>query len=244
MNKLEQYILKYQALHNGTEQFLTDGTSPKYNNTDPSKDKVLFDGSQLGKKLPLFIQQVIDSKQRAITLLDYGCGKAIHVYLPLKEHGKKTLLGRFDGMIQCYYCYDPAVEKYKVKPPQGMVFDLVCCADVMEHIPEENVPDVLKEIYSHTKHDGAAVFTISGNPARKQFIDGENLHITVKSVEWWIDIFKQTFTDKSFCILYNDESKQDEPIRVRYYNAPQFPVWSFESTNITINNTAAQVESL
>ena len=146
MNKLEEYILRYQGIHTATDKYLALDGKLHDNYLDSSQGKTLFDGSQLGKKFPPYIQQVINAKGRAVTLLDYGCGKAIHTYMPLSAHGNKTLLGRLNGMIQCYYSYDPAVPQYAIKPPSGMVFDVTCCADVMEHVPEEFVPVVLAEI--------------------------------------------------------------------------------------------------
>jgi hypothetical protein len=244
MNKLEEYVLRYQGIHHGTDQFLALDGKLHSNEQDPSNGKVLFDGSQLGKKFPTYIQHFINSKNRAVTLLDYGCGKAIHTYIPLPIHGNKTLLGRFNGMIQCYYSYDPAVKHYSIKPPSGMVFDVTCCADVMEHIPEEFVPEILTEIGNYTKDDGAMIFSISGNPAKKMFKDGENLHATIKSLEWWIEAIQKYCGDKSFVLIYNDDSKMipatGAPPKVdnkgvvkqticntliRYYNSPALNIW-------------------
>lgn len=243
MDKLQEYIKRYQGIHNGTDPYLGGG-SMHYNNAEVGRGKVLFDGSQLGKKLPPFIQKYIDYKKKAVTLLDYGCGKALHVFLPLKEHNNKTLLGRFNGMIQSYYCYDPAVEIYNEKPSSGSLFDLVCCADVMEHIPEEFVPTVLDEIASYTKDSGVALFTISGNPAKKSFSDGENLHATLRSVEWWIESLNAAFKNKSYLVMYNDESKPDEPIRLRYKNLLNENIWNFENNQVIVNNLQCQVEEV
>lgn len=247
MNKLEEYVLRYQGIHDATDQFLALDGKLHSNELDPVKGKVLFDGSQLGKKFPNYIQRVIDSKQRAITLLDYGCGKAIHTFIPLPSHGNKTLFGRFNGMIQCYYAFDPAVKQYSVKPSVGSLFDLTCCADVMEHVPEEYVPEVLTEIGNYTKNDGAMIFSISGNPAKKMFKDGENLHTTIKSLDWWVDAIKKYCGDKSFLLIYNDDSKMipattkkrvDENgvviqticnTSLRYYNSPQLQIWEQEA---------------
>lgn len=241
MNKLEEYILRYQGIHDGVDPYVSGGRQ-HINNTVIGKGKILFDGSQLGRKLPPFIQTVIDNKKRAITLLDYGCGKALHVHRQLKEHGDLTLLGRFQGMIQCYYCYDPAVQIYSVKPPVHMVFDLVCCADVMEHVPEEFVAQVLQEIAAYTKDDGTAMFTISGNLAKKSFSDGENLHATVRSVEWWVEQLKMAFGQKSFLMFYKDETKEEEPIQLRYQNSPNSSLWDFEGQEVRAGGYLCQVE--
>lgn len=245
MNKLEEYVLRYQAIHSGTDQYLTIDGKAHTNETDPSKGKTLFDGSQLGKKFPPYIQHMINAKRRAITLLDYGSGKAIHTYMPLSAHGNKTLLGRLNGMIQCYYAYDPAVRQYSMKPPNGMIFDLTCCADVMEHVPEEFVPVVLAEIGNYTKPNGAIIFSISSNPAKKLFKDGENLHATIKSLDWWVSAIKMYCGDRSFLLIHDDQSRLN-PISeeekqhlqsqgfnsatlcstwIRFYNSSKFPIW-------------------
>lgn len=233
MNKFEEYIQRYQGIHDGVDTYLVDTSldTPRLN----SLGKPLFDGSQFGYKFPPYIEQVIEAKGRAITLLDYGCGQAVHTYQILSRHGNKTLLGRLNGMVQCYYCYDPAVKKYNMKPPQGMVFDLSCCADVMEHVPEEYVPMVLTEIGSYTKMDGALIFSISANPARKLFNNGENLHITIKPLEWWINAIQSYIGDKSFLIFHTDDQRlplgeedRTKAIIIRYYNSKSFPIWKGE----------------
>lgn len=234
MNKLEEYILRYRELHDGTAMYASasDPTIQKVNKGKPGKKKVLFDGSQLGKKLPPFIQKFINNKGKAVTLLDYGCGRAIHNFTRLRDHGnetytRRTLIERFEGMIQCYYCFDPAVQIYDEKPPQGMIFDIVCCADVMEHIPEDFVESVLREIFAYTKTNGVAMFTISGNPALKTFNDGENLHTTIKQVEWWLEKIQTCSDGKSFLLFHNDESKPDQPVQFKYHNSTELTIWNF-----------------
>ena len=252
MNKLEEYVLRYQGIHSGEDQYLAIDGKLHNNEIDPTKGKVLFDGSQLGKKLPPYIQHIINTKGRAVTLLDYGCGKAIHTYMPLSAHGNKTLLGRFNGMIQCYYSYDPAVQQYAMKPPNGMVFDITCCADVMEHVPEEFVPQVLTEIGSYTKYDGVMLFSISSNQAKKMFKDGENLHATIKSIDWWVRAIRDYCGNKSFVLINDDQARltqelspemrqelKDKGVKqynknstwIRYYNSPQFNTWNDDNVS-------------
>ena len=250
MNKLEEYVLRYQGIHSGEEQYLAVDGKLHTNEIDPAKGKVLFDGSQLGKKFPPYIQHIIDQKGRAVTLLDYGCGKAIHTYIPLSAHGNKTLLGRLNGMIQCYYSYDPAVKQYSMKPPVGMVFDVTCCADVMEHVPEEFVPQVLTEIGNYTKEDGVLIFSISSNKAKKMFKDGENLHATIKPLDWWVDAIREYCGNKSFILIHDDQARLDQQLTpeteeelkreglttfvknstwIRFYNSPLFDSWNVDN---------------
>lgn len=246
MNKFEQYIERYKRLHNGTDNYVAAETSKNINpDVLASKiGKIIFDGSQLGKKMPQFIQHVIDTKKRAVSLLDYGCGKAVHNYVRLSEHGGETLIARFKGMIQCYYCYDPAVEIYNIKPSPGSLFDLVCCSDVMEHVPEEYVDYVLEEISSYTKHDGTAIFTISGNLAAKLFPDGENLHVTIKPLEYWVAKLKEKFVDKSFLLIYNDSNDPSTPLKIRYQNSSNLNIWDYKDKQVTVRNNVCESEEV
>jgi hypothetical protein len=79
--------------------------------------------------------------------------------------------------------YDPAVEQYSVLP-EG-TFDAVICTDVLEHIEEEDVADVIREIYS--KSDKFVYLGISNEPASSHLPDGRNAHVTQKSLDWWIE---------------------------------------------------------
>lgn len=232
MNRYKQYIDRYAGLHSGKDPFTNENNKRRYNN---QKGRILFSGSQLTKRFLPFIDHVIKKKGRAITMLDYGSGRAIHNYKRVLDNDI-TIHEYFKGKLQCYYVYDPAVRDYKVKPPLGMEFDLVCCSDVMEHIPEEFVPVVLSEISNYTKKNGTMIFSISANPARKFFEDGENLHVTCKPLEWWIQAFENYLGDKSFLLQHNDysrlENEDSDPegaIIIKYYNSRWIDIWDSES---------------
>jgi hypothetical protein len=111
------------------------------------------------------------------SLLDYGCGKSVlmdslYTNLPDIEVVK----------------YDPAIEQFSQKPTQK--FDLVVCTDVMEHIPEEDVSDVLRDIFDYSE---SAFFVISTRPANAVLPDGQNAHATVKTPFWWQDKINDVF---------------------------------------------------
>ena len=58
------------------------------------------------------------------------------------------------------------------------------CTDVMEHIPEEKVNDVLEQIFERT--DGGAFFQIAlTKDASGPLILGEPLHLTIQDTDWW-----------------------------------------------------------
>lgn len=108
----------------------------------------------------------------AASLLDYGCGKG-EVW---KEHGLRRLL-----KLRKVFLYDPGIPEFKNKP--GVPADIVICIDVMEHIPENCVDEVLKDIDNLSKK--AIFFAISTRTSSKTLPNGENAHVTVKPEEWW-----------------------------------------------------------
>jgi len=72
------------------------------------------------------------------------------------------------------------------------------CTDVMEHIPEEDVEKVLRNI---TKSAEKVFFNISLQHDSCGQLIGEELHVTVKPAGWWI----QKFRDLD-CVIYNSET--------------------------------------
>lgn len=106
------------------------------------------------------------------TCLDYGCGKA-------RAWSYHNLSGLFG--LEKVVLYDPGVEQYSTRPADSC--DLVLCVDVLEHVPEECVDEVLSDICSLAKK--AVFLNISTRPASKKLVDGTNAHATVKPKHWW-----------------------------------------------------------
>lgn len=106
------------------------------------------------------------------TVLDYGCGKG-------KQYTNDTVqrLGIFPTL------YDPAVSGYEILPDQH--FDGIYSTDVMEHIPEEVLPETFEYIFSHAKK--YVFMSISTSYANKKLPNGKNAHCTVKPIDWWIN---------------------------------------------------------
>lgn len=76
-------------------------------------------------------------------------------------------------------------------PPRDWGF----CADVMEHIPESHVDEVLKRISSACR---AAYFQIHCENDGCGKLIGETLHLTVNPPSWWIEKLGEHF-DLSGC---------------------------------------------
>lgn len=106
---------------------------------------------------------------RKIRLLDYGCG-----------HGK--LKAQLENALECVEVtnYDPFDERWDEEPDEH---DIVACMDVLEHVEEQCVDNVLKHIASKAKY--GTVFFVGLHPAAKELPDGRNAHITLKHQEWW-----------------------------------------------------------
>ena len=108
----------------------------------------------------------------AKTILDYGSGKGL-------QYRDRQVHLQWGGILP--HCYDPGVIEFSVKPTNR--FDGVICCDVLEHIPEEDIPTTLKEIFEFAeKFVVLAIFT---GPARKILPDGRNAHVTQKPPSWW-----------------------------------------------------------
>lgn len=108
----------------------------------------------------------------AKTLLDFGCGKGW-------QYTKTRVHEQWGGILPTLY--DPAVYPFWDRP-EGK-FDGVLNIDVMEHVPEAFVDEVLADILSYANK--FAFFNISTFYAKKFLPDGRNMHLTVKSEEWW-----------------------------------------------------------
>jgi hypothetical protein len=102
------------------------------------------------------------------SIVDYGCGQSQLV--DLLELRYPANLVR----------YDPAIPAFAHKP--AGVFDLLINVDVLEHIEETDVDDVIGEMRSLCRH---ALIIIDTKPAKKLLSDGRNAHVTIRSHGWW-----------------------------------------------------------
>lgn len=110
---------------------------------------------------------------RSKTILDYGSGKGIQY---TKQH-----LDLYWGVEA--ECYEPYYEPYNKLPDKR--FDGVICVEVLEHVPEERLEVLFTNIFSRAEK--FVFFTICMITGGTFFTTGENVHITIKSKEWWIE---------------------------------------------------------
>jgi hypothetical protein len=126
-----------------------------------------WQGLALKKFIPA-INKIIKDKGIE-SILDYGCGKAKHH--PLEWNATK---------------YDPAVPEYQNKPTDK--FDLVISTDVLEHIPVDNLKDIIDEIFNYSKK--WVFLSVCCRKANAILPNGYNAHATIESAKWWRELLK------------------------------------------------------
>ncbi|TXJ13510.1 methyltransferase domain-containing protein [Brachyspira aalborgi] len=110
-------------------------------------------------------------------ILDYGCGNG--VLLKLLKH-KYTKIN-IDG-------YDPAIKEFSVIPNNH--YDMIINTDVLEHIPKNDICDVL----NHIKYlSNNVFFCLHHGKAWTILPNGENAHITIEPKEWYHNLMKNYF---------------------------------------------------
>lgn len=166
--RYQRLLELYRTMHVEGERFL--GVSPEH--TFP------------GKSLPPQAHHIgrLIRETGAADLLDYGCGKGQQYrYWPYRDAE-----GNAYPNVQAYWgvavrCYDPAYAPHGALP-EGR-FDGVICTDVLEHVPEEDVPWVVDELFAYARRFVFA--NVACFPAGKRLPNGQNAHCTVKPVKWW-----------------------------------------------------------
>jgi 2-polyprenyl-3-methyl-5-hydroxy-6-metoxy-1,4-benzoquinol methylase len=110
----------------------------------------------------------------AESVFDMGCGAG--KYLKILENMKVPAEG-----------YDPNVKEYS-KMSEG-TYDLVLCLDVLEHVPEAELDNILKAIESRTKK--YAIFSICDASLWGKYVD--KTHVTCHSKMWWREKLSKYF---------------------------------------------------
>ena len=112
-----------------------------------------------------------------VSISDYGAGK---------KNLQKALLNIGLKDFE-YFPFDPAFPEYG-SPKEA---DIVCCIDVLEHIEEVYLSNVLDELKKITINLG--FFTIATKPAGKFLRDGRNAHLIQKPASWWLPMMCSRF---------------------------------------------------
>ena len=164
------------------------------------KEKGKFQGISLIPLVPTLIN--ITKENNCKTLLDYGCGKAVpYMKKKCKELGIRRPIQELCN-LDSFDLYDPAYPKYNKL--YNKKYDIVICTDVMEHIAEQDIDYVLKDILSHSKK--TVFLNISCQPALKHFKEGkfkgQNVHESVFNGHWWSDKVKNIWNNFQHLKIY------------------------------------------
>ena len=186
-----KYREQYEAIHRGGA-YLRDGEVTNENH---------YNGGGF-RAVKNEVKQFVDENPGCM-LLEYGCGSSLHWHnnVQIDDGMPKTLAHFLGENLGGFYRYDPFHPIYKLRPPKTK-YDCVIVTDVLEHIPVDELPTVLNDIYEHTCSCGKIFFSISTKPSKNCFIDGENTHCTIKKPQWWNKMLKKYIKRKMF-IKYN-----------------------------------------
>jgi SAM-dependent methyltransferase len=130
-------------------------------------------------------------------VIDFGCGTGRGA-LKLKEHGCEMLLLDFTENSRDIEALSMPFKRADLTLPIDVdAVEYGYCTDVMEHIEPENVSTVILNIMDKCDK---CFFQISTVPDVMGSLIGQDLHLTVKPLEWW----KSMFIDLSFTVEWEE----------------------------------------
>jgi ubiquinone/menaquinone biosynthesis C-methylase UbiE len=120
------------------------------------------------------------------SIIDYGCGPG-RTFATMREFGLDVR-----AVDIAENCLDPGIEApltvaplWELPDTLGMS-DWCFCCDVLEHMPEDRIDDVLAGIARRTLRGGFLQPALEADSFGPKVI-GEPLHLTVKPGPWWLE---------------------------------------------------------
>jgi len=133
-------------------------------------------------------------------IIDYGCGTG-RAGVKMVEKGHDVLLVDFADNCRDAEAADIFFLKWDLTYPIPHKSEYGYCTDVMEHIPPDDVETVIKNIMTAST---TVFFQISNIDDHLGVMIGSPLHLTVKPIKWWSELF----TSLGYKILFEyDNSK-------------------------------------
>ena len=98
---------------------------------------------------------------------------------------------------------DPSISQYLtlIDSPDYLIsttqtpFDLSICKDVLEHVPDHILPELVST-FRQTSLKHLAVVPIGTNDSDNEFVisqyHNDPTHITIKSAEWWLKLYESS----------------------------------------------------
>lgn len=145
------------------------------------EEKNVFANGEYSREAPK-IKELM-KKHHIRSIINFGCGKPDTYFnkkMRVKNVGVLPPMHEYLGKPYVRL-YDPGVEEISQYP--DMPAEMVICTDVLEHIPEPDIPwflDELAELATKVLH-----VSIHLGPAMALLPNGENAHVTIRPAEWW-----------------------------------------------------------
>jgi len=127
-------------------------------------------------------------ERKPSSVLELGCARG-YVVKKLEDHGVKAVgidVSEHAWHTRCtdsLVLADATITPWKFKDKE---YDLCYSKDFLEHLPEDRLPSVIKEIERVCKR-GLHAVTFSDHPHAKD----DPSHLILQSKEWWIEQFKR-----------------------------------------------------
>lgn len=146
---------------------------------------------------------------RGAEVIDFGCGTGRGAFMLALFGGCKVTMVDF-----AENCLDPEVQQ-ALDTQSGVLSFLLAdltahipvtapygfCCDVMEHVPEADVPAALRNILTAAQHVFFTIATGADNCGLAKI--GEELHLTQRPMAWWLEQLK----DAGAVIHWNEEQE-------------------------------------
>ena len=183
-----------------------------------------------------FVMHCIDNLGNGIKVLDVGVGAAGLVFEFLangifalgidgSDYCKKQKIGYWPLIGERLFNSDitkPFGFYYSISN-ETLLFDLISSWECLEHIAEEDLPAVFKNVINNLTDEGYFIGSISMLPYMDD--NGQPYHLTLKAKDWWKRIFlanglemcdQHQFNERFFC-RGNGPSFQDKH---NYFQSP------------------------
>lgn len=146
-----------------------------------SKHNKSYGSTNHGKS---FAQYILDNS--AFPLIDIGCGKNNFVQI-IKQKVSEPVIAI--GIDFAFKEADIVCSANNI-PVESNFFNAITSFDFFEHLLEEDIDNVIKEIIRIANNKALFLATISSRDSFIRGPKGETLHPTVRPISWWIEKFK------------------------------------------------------